>query len=369
MAKSKRSKTQRHKAKQNWKTPKRMNACGPETVDREEIEEIQNEAPKTRYGHVLLTRDTLESRAKRLDRMQRVRCERAVQRGRDRLRNYIPPPPERTEEEKAAYRRSDPSTWKLRGAARPWEEVEAAKTRDHHDVGFDALERYGGELASQVEEAAKWVQSLVDLARDELERGRGRAALDLCCEALTYDSRDLSGAAFCAVEVGEDVVQRLAPFRRGVPAWARAVAAVVSGSDDADAVVAQACAANAAAAYSVVHWRAFDAAIENEDALQGLDDMCAGSALEALVIHCQLRFLLEDRPGDRDAVAAAVRRAGVPPLPARDVLEASAGFPEAGMFLGMFRTAIEMAEEAAAEPAAEPTSEPAAEPTTAEQGV
>ena len=41
MAKSKRSKTQRHKAKQNWKTPKRQNACGPETVDREEIEEIQ----------------------------------------------------------------------------------------------------------------------------------------------------------------------------------------------------------------------------------------------------------------------------------------------------------------------------------------
>ena len=181
MAKSKRSKTQRHKAKQNWKTPKRQNACGPETVDREEIEEIQNEAPKTRYGHVLLTRDTLESRAKRLDRMQRVRCERAVQRGRDRLRNYIPPPPERTEEEKAAYRRSDPSTWKLRGAARPWEEVEAAKTRDHHDVGFDAFERYGGELASQVEEGAKWVQSLVDLARDEAGRGRGRAALDLCC--------------------------------------------------------------------------------------------------------------------------------------------------------------------------------------------
>ena len=94
MAKSKRSKTQRHKAKQNWKTPKRQNACGPETVDREEIEEIQNEAPKTRYGHVLLTRDTLESRAKRLDRMQRVRCERAVQRGRERLRNYMPPPPE-----------------------------------------------------------------------------------------------------------------------------------------------------------------------------------------------------------------------------------------------------------------------------------
>ena len=375
MAKSKRSKTQRHKAKQNWKTPKRQNACGPETVDREEIEEIQNEAPKTRYGHVLLTRDTLESRAKRLDRMQRVRCERAVQRGRDRLRNYIPPPPERTEEEKAAHRRSDPSTWKLRGAARPWEEVEAAKTRDHHDVGFDAFERYGGELASQVEEGAKWVQSLVDLARDELERGRGRAALDLCCEALTYDSRDLSGAAFCAVEVGEDVVRRLASFGRGVPAWACAVAAVLARSDDADAVVAQACAANAAAAYSVVHWRAFDAAIEHEDALQGLDDMCAGSALEALVIHCQLRFLLEDRPGDRDALSAAVRGAGVPPLPPSDVLEASAGFPEAGMFLGMFRTAIEMAEEATAEPAAEPpspaepTSEPVAEPTTAEQGV
>ena len=96
-----------------------------------------------------------------------------MQRGRDRLRNYIPPPPERTEEEKAAYRRSDPSTWKLRGAARPWEEVEAAKTRDHHDVGFDALERYGGELASQVEEGAKWVQSLVDLARDELEPRQG----------------------------------------------------------------------------------------------------------------------------------------------------------------------------------------------------
>ena len=154
-----------------------------------------------------------------------------------------------------------------------------------------------------------------------------------------------------------------------MPAWARAVAAVLSKSDDADAVVAQACAANAAAAHCAAHWRAFDTAIENEDALQGLDDMCAGSALEALVIHCQLRFLLEDRPGDRDAVATAVRRAGVPPLPARDILEASAGFPEAGMFLGMFRTACEMAEEAAAEPAAEPTSEPAAEPTTAEQGV
>ena len=84
----------------------------------------------------------------------------------------------------------------------------------------------------------------------------------------------------------------------------------------------RACAANAAAAHCAAHWRAFDAAIENEDALQGLDDMCAGSALEALVIHCQLRFLLEDRPGDRDAVAAAVRRAGVPPLPSRDILEA-----------------------------------------------
>ena len=173
----------------------------------------------------------------------------------------------------------------------------------------------------------------------------------------------------CIRDRGEDVVERLAPFSRGVPAWARAVAAVLAQSDDADAVVSKACAANAAAAHCAAHWRAFDAAIENEDALQGLDDMCAGSALEALVIHCQLRFLLEDRPGDRDAVAAAVRRAGVPPLPAHDVLEASAGFPEAGMFLGMFRTACEMAEEAAAEPAAEPTSEPAAEPTTAEQGV
>ena len=158
-----------------------------------------------------------------------------------------------------------------------------------------------------------------------------------------------------------------------MPAWACAVAAVLARSDDADAVVAQACAANAAAAYSVVHWRAFDAAIENEDALQGLDDMCAGSALEALVIHCQLRFLLEDRPGDRDAVAAAVRRAGVPPLPARDILEASAGFAEADMFLGMFRTACEMAEEAA-ESTAEPSEPAAAEPSepsaaTAEQGV
>ena len=150
---------------------------------------------------------------------------------------------------------------------------------------------------------------------------------------------------------------------------------MLAQSEDVDAVVARACAANAAAAHCVAHWRAFDAAVEAEDALQGLDDMCAGSALEALVIHCQLRFLLEDRPVDRDAVAAAVRRAGVPPLPARDILEASAGFAEAGMFLGMFRTACEMAEEASAEPAAEPpspagpTSEPVAEPTTAEQGV
>ena len=135
---------------------------------------------------------------------------------------------------------------------------------------------------------------------------------------------------------------------------------------DRDAVVAQACAAYAAAAHCVAHWRAFDAAVEAEDALQGLDDMCAGSALEALVIHCQLRFLLEDRPVDRDAVAAAVRRAGVPPLPCNDVLEADAGFAEAGMFLGMFRTACEMAE--TAEPAAEPPSEPTPAPT-AEQGV
>ena len=185
--------------------------------------------------------------------------------------------------------------------------------------------------------------------------------MDLCCEALTYDSRDLSGAAFCAVEIGEDVVQRLAPFSRGVPAWARAVAAVLAQSDDADAVVAQACAANAAAAHCAAHWRAFDAAVESEDALQGLDDICGGSALEALVIHCQLRFLLEDRPVDRDAVAAAVRRAGVPPLPCNDVLEASAGFAEATMFLGMFRTACEMAEEAAESTA--PPSEPTAEPT------
>ena len=41
MAKSKRSKTQRHKAKQNWKTPKRQNACGPEMIDREDVEAIQ----------------------------------------------------------------------------------------------------------------------------------------------------------------------------------------------------------------------------------------------------------------------------------------------------------------------------------------
>ena len=98
--------------------------------------------------------------------------------------------------------------------------------------------------------------------------------------------------------------------------------------------------------------------------------MCAGSALEALVIHCQLRFLLEDRPVDRDAVAAAVRSVGVPPLPSRDILEADGGFAEAAMFLGMFRTACQMAE--TAEPAAEPSSppsEPAAEPSTAEQGV
>ena len=120
---------------------------------------------------------------------------------------------------------------------------------------------------------------------------------------------------------------------------------------------------------AVVHGVAQHMLQRRHHALQGLDDMCAGSALEALVIHCQLRFLLEDRPGDRDAVAAAVRRAGVPPLPARDILEASAGFPEAGMFLGMFRTACEMAEEAAeSTAAAEPTSEPAAEPI-AEQGV
>jgi hypothetical protein len=146
-----------------------------------------------------------------------------------------------------------------------------------------------------------------------------------------------------------------------VPAWARTVAAVLAQSDDADAVVARACAANAAAAHCAAHWRAFDTAIENEDALQGLDDMCAGSALEALVIHCQLRFLLEDRSNDRDAVAAAVRSVGVPPLPSRDILEASAGFAEAGMFLGMFRTACEMAEEAAESTA--PPSEPTAEPT------
>ena len=128
--------------------------------------------------------------------------------------------------------------------------------------------------------------------------------------------------------------------------------------------MAQACVANAAAAHCAAHWRAFDAAVENEDALQGLDDMCAGSALEALVIHCQLRFLLEDRPVDRDAVAAAVRRAGVPPRPARDILEADAGFAEAGMFLGMFRTACEMAEEAA-ESTAEPSEPAAAEPSEA----
>lgn len=347
MAKSKGSKTQRHKSKQNWKTPKRQNVVGPEDVDREELDEVQAQAPKTRYGTVLLTRDTFESKTKRLDRMQRVRCERAIRRGRDQLASYVPPPPEKTEEEKAACRRSDPSTWLLRGAARPWEEVEAAKVRDHHAVGFDAFAKHGGALASELVEGARWCQMLVDLARDEAGRGRSREALDLCVESLTYDARDLSGAAFCAVEGGdlEEVVARLAPFPRAVPAWARAVAAVLVENEDGDAIVASACRANAAAARCVVHWRAFDAAVEAEDALQGLEALLPGSALEALVVHCQLRFLLEDRPDDRAALADAVSAAGLPPLPAAEVLEAAPpAFEEAGMFLGMFRTACEMAE-------------------------
>ena len=175
------------------KQPKRTNAVGPEAADEpdaqaEAAQEV-DAAPRSRYGLLKLTKDSKVSRLRRLDRLQRVRAERAVARGRERLSNYIPPPPEPTEEERAAARRSDPSTWQLRGAARPWEEVEAAKTRDHHEVGYDALARHGPRLAAEIPEGARWVQALADLARDEAGRGRLDAALALCVEALTHVRR------------------------------------------------------------------------------------------------------------------------------------------------------------------------------------
>ena len=61
-------------------------------------------------------------------RLQIVRLERLVEREASELRNYFPPAePEPGAEDapRKKKRRSTPEDWKLRGAARPWVEIEA----------------------------------------------------------------------------------------------------------------------------------------------------------------------------------------------------------------------------------------------------
>ena len=354
MAKGK-TKNNRAAKKSAWQKPKRANVVGPDNA--EEHVDVIGEAPKTRYGVQVLARDSAASRVKRLDRLQRVRLERAVARGRERYGNYVAPPPPETEEERKRRKKGGPETWKLRGAARPWEEVEAARLADHHagKIGVDAFALYGGQLAERVDGGAEFVESLVDLARDEASRGRCQEALDLCQEALCSDVRDLSGASFTAVDValgferGLDVATDfLAPFatERAVPAFARA-AGLHLRRRDAEAAEALKAAAklNGAAARAAAFPEAFDAAVECEDDLMAVDDLAPGSTLEGLVIHLHLKLIFQDRPDDRAALANVMDAAGLrrAALPTPDVAEPPTAFPHAAMFHGMFRTALGLA--------------------------
>ena len=374
MAKGK-TKNAKAARKNAYKTPKGSNLCGRDDVGEPADSEGEEgaAAPRSRYGYTKKVKDSYSSKVKQLDRLQRVRLERSVARGRDALRNYVPPPPEETAEERKRRRRGGPETWLLRGAARPWEAVEAAKTFNPHaaNCGFDAFERHGADLAAVVPAAADWVQSLVDLARDEASRERPTAALERCFEALKSDARDASGASFCALETAlhfaaglDDVDAALAGAARAVPLWARVCAFVLQRKDGEGAVaaVAAAAAANAGAARCAASYRAFDAAVECEDDLMALDDLPPGSILEALVVNAHLGLLLRDRPDDRAALAALVAKAGAAdaPLPPPDVADAAPpNFPHAPMFRTMFATALDMAADgggAEPEPAGAPPS-------------
>jgi len=354
MAKGK-TKNNRAAKKSSWQKPKRENVVGPDNA--EEKAELLEDAPKTRYGAQVLARDSAAAKVKQLDRLQRVRLERNVARGRERYANYVAPPPPETDEARKRRKKGGPETWKLRGAARPWDEVEAAKTKDHHadKVGVDAFEKYGGALAEAVDGGADFVASLVDLARDEASRGRCQAALDLCQEALCADARDLSGAAFAAVDFAlgfeeglDGVADFLAPFatERAVPAFARAAALHLLRRDAeaADALKAAA-ALNGAAARAAAFPGAFDAAIECEDDLMAVEELAPGSTLEGLVIHLHLKLVFQDRDADRSALANVLFAHGLraAPLPPRAVAEPPTAFPHAAMFHGMFHTALAMA--------------------------
>ena len=128
MAKGK-TKNNRAAKKDSWKKPKHGNVCGPEDVEVGATMEEVEDQERSRYGFRRMNKDSLASKLKQLDRLQRVRLERGVQRGRERFRNYVAPARESTEAEKRLRRKGGPETWKLRGAARPWVEVEATRLR------------------------------------------------------------------------------------------------------------------------------------------------------------------------------------------------------------------------------------------------
>ncbi|KAJ1446538.1 hypothetical protein M885DRAFT_546068 [Pelagophyceae sp. CCMP2097] len=292
-----------------------------------------------------LTRESDDSKTKMADRLRKIRLQRANDKGRNEFSKYVAPEPE-------TPKLTGVASWKLRGAARPWVEVEAAKIKDHHEVGIDAFALYGERLGAEIPAAAVWLESLVEAADEKFEAGDLEGGAALCAEALASDGQDLAGASVLVAkqtwENGDGHVATCSETSGGLPKWARLVFLTSSPAhkfvhQDDDAPLRAALSANPFAAWCLAYPEAFDAAVECCDDLAD-HRLAPKGVLEALLVHHHIgEFFFENREPERAAFSAALRRNAAAHLaesPAAPFPEEV--HPDAAMFHKMFETGLEM---------------------------
>lgn len=302
-----------------------------------ESDDEPNRSSKRRRLQRALPRESKESKAAIVDHLHRVRLERAVERGRRQFRRYVvPSPPQRS------------MGWKLRGAARPWEEVEAAKVADHHAPTVDAIALHGHALCETLGDSARnWRDALVDLARLRLDGSDLEAGMKLLGEALSIDAADERGASLVALHdlLGSGVegewCETYLTSSRALPRWTLFLSRWFRSSEPRAKLLEEAIQANPFAPWCLAFPDSADAAIEYAEEI-GCRFTPAG-ILEALHVHLHTRKFFESRPSQRASIAKDIQQRA-------DFSKQLPSAPDephdnARMFVNMFATLQDMVSE------------------------
>ena len=304
----------------------------PPTKSREDDDDDDEDQPRgPKRLSKPLVRESSASKAAMTSRLRLLRLERAVERLEEKLRHYVV----------VVEKKYDPD--RLRGAARPWEEVEEAKYRDNHDPAEDLIEKHGQGLCAAVPEAREWRDALVDLAKVRVDQGREDAATELCQRALAIDSADARGAGILVIKSHPQNESQ-----RCIPAWTRVLHGFFqNGSSPIPALDD----VNPYAKYCLAFPDAFDACLEYATDIG--DTFAPGGKLEALQLHHCLRNWLfssdsdDDNRDIRNQVAEAIRGSlledgtKIPPPPP---FQGDESHKDASMYATMFDTAVDMAQ-------------------------